>query len=70
MIWSEIDQRIDNLTGIPTQPAEGGFRISVQRAWPDHFADQGGSFLNLHHDVNQAPDRVITVLIYLSDHEK
>jgi hypothetical protein len=60
-----IEARIGKLTGIPPHTSDSPLRMSVTRA--DATASGDLQVQNLHHDLQNAPARVATVLMYLSD---
>ena len=65
-VLAAVDERIAQLTGIPSSDAEPPFMLQVRRAW--NWENEGELYLrNLHHGQNDAPRRVATVLIYLDD---
>jgi len=64
-----IEQRIGEVTGIPPHEGDSPLRIAVNRPWPAAHDAPHTSLQNLHHDSNERPRRVATVLVYLSDPE-
>ena len=70
-IIADVEYRIGSLVGLPPHPAESPMRISVNRPWrPMDTAphpDEESALQNLHIDTNEAPRRVVTVLLYLTD---
>ena len=57
------------VTGIQAHEGDSPLRIAVNRPWTHATADEDGdsqALQNLHHDTNERPRRVATVLMYLS----
>ena len=65
-LLEQLEQRVADLTGIPLHQDESPFMLSVSRPWKRRYEGEGASLQNLHHDQNEGPGRVATVLIYLS----
>ena len=64
-----IEARIGEVTGIQAHEGDSPLRIAVNRPWTHATADEDGdsqALQNLHHDTNERPRRVATVLMYLS----
>ena len=57
-----VEARVANLTGIAPHPHASGADLLLQARWP-HDYDTNNP---LHHDMNRAPRRVATVIMYLS----
>lgn len=66
-ITRSIEDRIGMVTGIRPNPSDSDLRIAVNRPWRGSLSDSAQHLQNLHHDANERPRRVATVLIYLSD---
>eukprot|EP00966_Prymnesium_polylepis_P225287 5210954-Prymnesium_polylepis.2 len=56
-----IEDRVANLTGLPSMLSDPGMRLSVSRPWPGAAGAAASRFQNLHHDRHLRPQRVVTV---------
>ena len=64
----QVEDRISALTSIAPNRNDSPLRMAVNREWAGELDNSSTNQLqNLHHDKLRAPERVVTVLIYLSD---
>ena len=62
-LFRSVEARVASLTGISPHPHASGADLLLQARWP-HDYDTNNP---LHHDMNRAPRRVATVIMYLTD---
>ena len=67
-----VERRVAEITGIEPHAQESALMLSVSRPWKRKYEGDcldcatASTLQNLHHDQNNGPGRVATVLIYLS----
>lgn len=65
-VLAAVEARIAQLTGIEVHADESPLMLAVSRPWRRRYEAADNRLQNLHHDQNTAPQRVATVLVYLT----